>query len=71
MYSRVDILVPRRKLLVMNTKSTVINREMFYVGCAKNIFTVFGEQNDDYQTNSQVTISMSTNRKGHVSLIYY
>jgi len=31
---------------------------MFYVGCTKNIFAVFGEQNDDYQTNSQVTISM-------------
>jgi len=55
----------------LNTKSTVINREMFYVGCAKNIFAVFGEQNDDYQTNPQVTISMSTNRKGHASLIYY
>jgi len=34
---------------------------MFYVGRAENIVAVFGEQNNDYQTNSQVTISMSTN----------
>lgn len=39
---------------------------MFYVGRAENIVAVFGEQNYDHQTNSQVTISRSTNRKKHV-----
>lgn len=38
---------------------------MFHVGRAENIIAVFGEQNNDYQTNSQVTISIATNRKEH------
>lgn len=44
---------------------------MFYVGRAENLVAVFGEQNPDHQANSQVTIFISTGRKGHVGNLYY
>lgn len=39
---------------------------MFYVGRAENLVAIFSEQNPDHQTNSQVTIFISTGREGHV-----
>lgn len=49
---------------------------MFRVGCTENIVAVFGEQDNDYQADSQVTISLSVyklkgtcNCASHINLL--